>query len=98
MVKHLKNWGLDEQEVKKIADEELKRKGLREVELSLVFVGKKKARGLNQRYRKMDYVPEVLAFPMDNEILGDIVVCIDKLKSEKQLREWIRHGIVNLLQ
>ncbi len=33
--------------------------------LSLVFIGARRARTLNQRYRNKSYVPNVLAFPLD---------------------------------
>ena len=62
----------------------------------------------------MDYVPQVLGFPMstspdvDGKIwLGDIVVCTQKLKYEVKfqkssleriLTDWLRHGLDNLLK
>lgn len=35
--------------------------------LSLVFVGATRAKQLNQSYRKKEYVPNVLSFPLDSE-------------------------------
>jgi rRNA maturation RNase YbeY len=83
-------------------------------EISLVFVGKRKARQLNQQYRKMDYIPLVLSFPNNQEktpegnvFLGDVVICfsqaVDKAIVENQrleavLDELLRHGIANLLR
>jgi len=91
----------------------LKKKNLRLVELSVVFVGRKKAKDLNIKYRQKDYVPQVLGFPMskvadeDGMIrLGDIVICTQKLKFEAKfqnkttemiLNDWIEHGVDNLL-
>ncbi len=43
-------------------------------QLSLAFVGTKRARTLNQNYRKKDYVPNVLSFPLD-ETNGEIYIC-----------------------
>lgn len=40
-------------------------------EVSIVIVGEKKARTLNQEYRNKDYVPNVLSFPID-ETMGEI--------------------------
>jgi rRNA maturation RNase YbeY len=84
------------------------------VELSILFVGREKAKKLNQTYRKMDYIPQVLGFPMsktkdaDGKVrLGDIVICTQKLKYEvkfqkkslkKILDEWLVHGVENLLK
>jgi len=115
LIKHSRNWGLDGVVVKRIAKKVLKERGFgNEVELSIYFVGVKKAKKLNQYYRKMDYVPQVLGFPMstspdvDCKIwFGDIVVCTQKLKYEVKfqkssleriLTDWLRHGLDNLLK
>jgi probable rRNA maturation factor len=42
--------------------------------LSLAFVGTKRARSLNQTYRKKSYVPNVLSFPLD-ATTGEIYLC-----------------------
>jgi len=43
-------------------------------ELSLAFVGTKRAQKLNQAYRNKGYVPNVLSFPLDKKT-GEIVIC-----------------------
>jgi len=115
LVNHNKNWSLDESLVEKLANKALIKKGLKNnVELSIYFVGRKKAKDLNINYRKMGYIPQVLGFPMsrkndvDGKIrLGDIVICTQKLKYEvefqkstleKVLYEWLVHGVENLLK
>lgn len=115
LIKHPKNWGLDEKEVVTEAKKALKEKGLdKNVELSLIFVGQKRAKELNIKYRQKDYIPQVLGFPMskvadvDGYIrLGDVVICTQKLKYEKKflmkkegevLSEWLIHGVENLLK
>lgn len=40
-------------------------------DVSIVVVGDKKARSLNQEYRGKDYIPNVLSFPID-ETMGEI--------------------------
>lgn len=50
-------------------------------ELSLVFVGEKAAKKLNQDYRQGDYVPNVLSFPL-SESAGEIFICLKKIKKE----------------
>lgn len=114
LINHNKNWGLSEDLVDRLAKKALKeKKFLSDVELSIYFVGRKKARDLNIKYRKMDYYPQVLGFPMSGEKdadgmirLGDIVICTQKLKYEvkfqkstleKVLYEWLLHGIDDLL-
>jgi rRNA maturation RNase YbeY len=115
LINHNKNWGLDEELVEKLSQKALKEKGFKsDVELSVYFVGRKKAHDLNINYRQKNYYPQVLGFPMstkkdiDGKIrLGDIVICTQKLKYEvefqkstleKVLYEWLIHGVENLLK
>lgn len=115
LVSHNKNWGLDEVLVEKLSQKALKEKGFSEdVELSIYFVGRKKAKDLNVSYRQKDYIPQVLGFPMSTEKdvdgkirMGDIVICTQKLKYEvkfqkstleKVLYDWLVHGVENLLK
>lgn len=115
LINHPKNWGLSQVLVEKLANKALKEKGYDDnVELSILFVGRKKAKDLNIEYRKMTYIPQVLGFPMsfnknaDGMIrLGDIVICTQKLKYEvkfqkstlkKVLYDWLVHGVENLLK
>lgn len=84
-----------------------------EVVLSIMLVGKRKAKALNQSYRKMTYVPGVLSFPYHEKLpdgkffLGELVICFP-LAREKAIQEnqsleeaiidLLRHGIRNLLE
>ncbi len=93
LVKYPKNWGLDSVKVENIGNKVLKKFNFSfKVELSIFFVGRKKAKDLNIKYRKMDYVPQVLGFPNSRDKdpdgwvrLGDVVICTDKLKEEAKL-------------
>lgn len=115
LINHAKNWGLDEKIVERLAQKALIEKGYKsEVELSIFFVGRKKARDLNLNYRKMGYIPQVLGFPMSKKMdvdgkirLGDIVICTQKLKYEVEFQKsnletvlysWLVHGVENLLK
>jgi len=115
LINHNKNWGLNDALVEKLAQKALKSKGFNsDVELSVYFVGRKRAYNLNIKYRRKDYYPQVLGFPMSQERdvdgkirLGDIVICTQKLKyevefqhstMEKVLYDWLVHGVENLLK
>lgn len=115
LIKHPKNWGLDEDLVLKKAQKALEYFGYKEdVELSVIFVGRKKAKELNIHYRQKDYIPQVLGFPMSKEVdadgyirLGDVVICTQKLKYECEfqkksreeiMEEWMLHGVENLVK
>lgn len=43
-------------------------------QLTLTFIGKARAKRLNEQYRQMDYVPNVLSFPL-TETTGEIYIC-----------------------
>lgn len=43
-------------------------------ELTLIFVGRTRAQALNIAYRKKDYYPNVLSFPLD-DTQGEIYIC-----------------------
>lgn len=121
LIKHPKNWGLKldgrssivDRRIKELANKVLVEKGYKgNVELSIIFVGRSKAKKLNIEYREKDYIPQVLGFPMSKEVdedgiirLGDIVICTQKLKYEvnfqksnleKILYDWLVHGVENL--
>ena len=50
-------------------------------ELSVVFVGEKRAQALNIQYRNKDYIPNVLSFPL-SETSGEIYICPTIAKRE----------------
>lgn len=115
LIRHPKNWGLDEEKVLSIAARVAEAKELEtNSEISLLFLGRRRAKALNLSYRKMTYTPQVLAFPQSKEKdvdgvvhLGDVMICTPLLKAEtvvqKQtweevLYSWFDHGIGNLLK
>ena len=60
LVKYPKNWGLDKKLVVTMMERILEERGYKkEVEVSLLFAGQKKAKDLNLKYRKMSYIPQV---------------------------------------
>ena len=81
-----------------LAKQVLKIKGLRDTELSILFVGKRRIRGLNKRYRGIDRVTDVLAFSMREgtdanlhpQILGDVVICPEIAQESAKVRNTTR--------
>lgn len=67
---------------KKHPYEEMKRAILgAKYDLSLVFIGNKRASTLNQTYRKKTYSPNVLSFPL-SDASGEIFIAPQVAKSE----------------
>jgi len=88
-----------------LAKQALKIKGIRDAELSILFVGKRRIRGLNKRYRRIDRATDVLAFSMREgtnanlhpRILGDVVICPEIAKESREIHLYLIHGILHLL-
>lgn len=114
ILRHNKNWGLDEKLVIDLVKKYLKKNNFNNAEVGMWFVGRKKAKDLNMKFRAKAYIPQVLGFPLSKTAdvdgvtrLGDIVICTEKLKyevgfmnksKEVILEEWIEHGVDNLLK
>ena len=65
-------------------------------ELSLVFGGDQKSRKLNWQFRKKTYIPNVLSFPIDENI-GEIFINIKKSKSESKNFEMSEKNYIKFL-
>lgn len=75
-------------------------------ELSVALVDNQGIRQLNRNYRDLDQATDVLSFPMDEEVWGDVIISIERAK--KQAEEYghslkremcflLTHGILHLL-
>ena len=80
--------------------------GQSEGELSLAFVNDARIQVLNRDYRDKDKATNVLSFPMDGLLLGDIILARETIVSEAQaqgknlsdhLSHLIVHGFLHLL-
>jgi probable rRNA maturation factor len=77
--------------------EEMKRKVLgAKYELSLVFIGSKRASSLNKAYRKKSYSPNVLSFPL-TETSGEIFICPDTANKEAHKFDLSPNGYIAYL-
>lgn len=50
-------------------------------ELSLVYIGEKRAQSLNINHRGKDYIPNILSFPLSDST-GEIYICPNVAKKE----------------
>ena len=82
------------------------------MQISLVLVGSERMRHLNQRFRGVRSVTDVLAFPLSDDFagtrdfLGEVVVCVEKGKRQastrghtlrQELTLLVIHGVLHLL-
>jgi probable rRNA maturation factor len=91
----------------------LKKEKLDDVEVSLAVVGSRKIRQLNQQYRQVDEVTDVLSFSLEEARgpngqlrLGDIVLCYPVAREQARIEnklvvdkmmELVEHGLKHLL-
>ncbi len=75
-------------------------------EISIALVDNKKIKELNKKFRKKNEVTDVLSFPMDDEILGDIIISAERASSQskdyghsfkREICYLVTHGILHLL-
>jgi len=58
--------------------------------VSIAFVGDKKIRQLNKKYRRVGRVTDVLSFPGEEKFLGEIIINYNQIK--RQAREFRGRG------
>lgn len=95
---------LTDREIKELVKDSLQKlSSSKNIELEILFVDKEKIRELNNKYRKIDKVTDVLSFPQDQfglkkiNILGSIAICPEIAEERKEpLLELIKHGILHL--
>jgi len=81
--------------------------GIEDTEISLSFVSPEAMKSLNNRYRAVDSVTDVLSFPQEDErFLGDIVICTERAGEQAdefghspdcELVYLFAHGLLHLL-
>ena len=93
--------------IKKVVQIVLKGENKKNINLSIAFVGPSRIKNLNKKYRRKNYVTDVLAFGENGGLgLGEIVICLQEVKKnakkyalsfEKELINCLIHGILHLL-
>lgn len=72
--------------------------------VNIIFVDKEYIRGLNNEFRKIDAVTDVLSFNIDSsDISGEVYICpefvsenIDEEKYEEEIVRDIIHGVLHI--
>lgn len=92
----------------------LKHENATDAYLSVIFVSSDEIHEINKTYRNIDRVTDVISFALEDNneqivgerILGDIYVCIDKMKEQaieyehsekRELSFLVCHGLLHLL-
>lgn len=79
---------------------------IKNTELSFTMVDPSEIKRLNRDFRNIDRVTDVLSFPIDDQMLGDIVVCKKRLAKQakaygnsylRELSYLTAHSVLHLL-
>jgi len=112
-IKSRSEYSFDHRRLRRRIKEFIKKTGLDDVEVSLAVVGRRRMRKLNQDFRQLDKVSDVLAFPQEEIrrpdgvlLLGDIVVCYPQAQEEalayqesidEAIWDFVEHGLNRLI-
>ena len=101
--------------LEKVINETLKEEGVSNAVFSIIFVTLEEIHKLNKTYRGIDRPTDVISFALEDSndfeiegirVLGDIYVCIDKMKEQaleyghsetRELSFLVCHGLLHLL-
>jgi len=66
-------------------------------DLNIYFVGEKFIKSINKKYRKKDYITDILSFPYLEDNFGEIYICFKKVQSKAKLFETNTENYLNYL-
>ena len=93
-------------DLNELADNLLLDKGIDKAEVSITFVGNSKIKELNKTYREKDEITDVLSFPIDEELLGEVIISLPRAIEQAEdyghsLRREVAflmvHGLLHIL-
>ncbi len=93
-------------DLKELADSLLLAKEIKEAEVSITFVDNQKIKELNKTYRDKDEVTDVLSFPIDEELLGEIIISLPRAieqaedyghSLQREVAFLMVHGLLHIL-
>ena len=74
--------------------------------LSVAFVTNAAIRKINRKFLRHDFATDVISFPLDSDLLGELVISAEyavgeaakrKIPVEEELLRYVAHGILHLL-
>lgn len=66
-------------------------------DLNIYFVGEKTIKSVNQKYRKKDYITDILSFPFLDDNFGEIYICLNKVEQKAKLFDTSKQNYLNYL-
>jgi len=74
--------------------------------LSIAFVTNAAIRKINRRFLNHDFATDVISFPLDSDLVGELVISAEyavgeaakrKIPVEEELLRYVAHGVLHLL-
>lgn len=105
-VNNLTTLNLDKNFIKKTAKIVLEQEGIKNQNLSIAFIKESQIKRINQKYRKINKITDVLSFAGEKVGEGEIVICPNCVKKnakkfgitfKEELARVLIHGILHLL-
>ena len=94
---------LDLRRIKRVVEALLAAVGRPEAEVSILFVDDRRMRRLHKAWMGEDTPTDVLSFPMDQRILGDIVISVETAarrapaRVTREIFRYLIHGLLHLM-
>ncbi len=103
-INNLTNFAVDRKSFTQVAKIVLKGENRVREKISLAFVSKAEIKKLNKKYRGKDEPTDVLSFSAiggpasggEDEYLGEVVICPEIAKTEKEMTKVFIHGVLHL--
>jgi probable rRNA maturation factor len=92
--------------INNVIEKTAERENVVEGEVSVALVDNEYIKELNSKYRDLNEATDVLSFPLDEEILGDIIISLERAKEQasdyghslhREVGFLIVHGMLHLL-
>lgn len=90
----------------KIVREGVRLEGYNKGEVSIALVDDQSIKKLNQKYRDLNQPTDVLSFPLDDELLGDIIISVETAyrqaeeyghSFQREMSYLLTHGLLHIL-
>ncbi|MFW6308550.1 MAG: rRNA maturation RNase YbeY [bacterium] len=90
----------------KIVREGVRLEGYNKGEVSIALVNDENIKKLNQKYRNLNQPTDVLSFPLDDELLGDIIISVETAyrqaeeyghSFQREMSYLLTHGLLHIL-
>jgi probable rRNA maturation factor len=89
---------ISEKLIKKVVEKFLKKYNKQNLDISIAFVGDRKIKDFNNKYRNKNQITDILSFEGDDELLGEIIINLQQIKRQaKRIGHSVQDELVFIL-